>query len=79
MRTFPIIEKLGGIDAAFDRLRARGLPIDTKDALRMWRSPHRGTIPGNAVVVLMQICDDEGIAYSARDFRICDVMAGNAT
>lgn len=68
MRTFPILEKLGGLDATFDRLRERGFPIKTRDALRMWRSPGRGTIPGDAAVVLMQICDDDGIAYSSADF-----------
>lgn len=72
MRTFPILEKLGGLDAAFARLQARGFPVKTKDALRMWRSPNRGVIPGDAAVVLMQICDEEGIAYSAKDFEITE-------
>lgn len=72
MRTFPIFEKLGGLDATFDRLRARGSSIKTKDALRMWRSPNRGVIPGDAALLLMQICEDEGIAYSASDFEIVE-------
>ena len=70
MLTFPILEKLGGLDASFGRLQARGFPIKTRDALRMWRSPTRGVIPGDAAVVLMQICDEEGIAYSAKDFEL---------
>lgn len=72
MRTFPILDKLGGLDATFDRLRARGFPIKTKDALRMWRSPGRGVIPGDAAVEIMRICDEEGIAYTAGDFEIVE-------
>lgn len=69
MQTFPILEKLGGLDATFDRLQARGFPIKTRDALRMWRAPGRGVIPGDAAVELMQICEDEGIEYTADDFK----------
>lgn len=69
MLTFPIFDKLGGLDATFDRLKARGFPIKTKDALRMWRAPGRGTIPGDAAVELMKICEAEGIEYAADDFE----------
>lgn len=75
MRTFPILEKLGGLDATFDHLRERGFSLQTRDALRMWRSPKRGVIPGDAAVILMQICEDKGIAYSADDFKIVEVDA----
>lgn len=75
MWTFPIIEKLGGLDAVFDRLKTRGFPLQTRDAIRMWRSPNRGVIPGDAALELMRICEEEGIEYSAADFELvrrCD-------
>jgi hypothetical protein len=72
MWTFPILEKLGGLDATFERLRAREFPIKTPDALRMWRSPKRGVIPGDAAVELMRICEEEGIVYSADDFKLIE-------
>ncbi|MGD9613765.1 MAG: hypothetical protein AB7H90_01060 [Alphaproteobacteria bacterium] len=70
MWTFPILEKLGGLDAVFARLKARDFPIKTRDALRMWRNPTRGVIPGEAVVELMRICEEEGVKYSADDFKL---------
>ncbi len=75
MRTFPILDKLGGLDATYARLQERGFPIKTKDALRMWRSPHRGVIPGDAAVELMRICEEDGISYSAEDFEIRECAA----
>jgi hypothetical protein len=74
-RTFPIFDKLGGLDKTFARLQAAGFPIETKDALRMWRSPARGRIPGDAVVLLMRFCEQDGIPYCAGDFELAERAA----
>jgi hypothetical protein len=68
--SFPIFDKLGGIEATFDLLRGNGFAVTTVDALRMWRSPRRAQIPGAAVVALMRICERLGIAYAAEDFSL---------
>jgi hypothetical protein len=72
MRTFRIIEKLGGIDQVFVLLTKRGLRITTPDAIRMWRSPSRGMIPGAAMVLLMEACEAQQIKYCADDFRLVE-------
>ena len=66
MALFPIIEKLGGRKAVFEQFRASGDGRTTIDAIRMWHQ--RSAIPGDAIVLLMQIAEREGIAYEADDF-----------
>lgn len=67
MSTFPIVEKLGGLDCVYAHLKAKGL-LKTRDAIRMWGSPNRGVIPGDAARELMRLADAEGIGYAAEDF-----------
>jgi hypothetical protein len=64
---FPIIGKLGGRETVTGKLRKRGHKIG-RDALRMWTA--RGSIPGDATRLLMQIADDERVPYSAADFDL---------
>lgn len=78
MWTFPILEKLGGLDRTFERLKARGFALKTPDALRMWRSPNRGVIPGDAAVELMRICEEDGISYTADDFKLIERQQSEA-
>ena len=70
MTTFPIIEKLGGRDAAYGKLQARGFSHSIH-ALRMWVK--RGGIPGDAVVKLMEIAEADGVEVCAKDFVISAV------
>ena len=71
MREFPIIEKLGGRNSAFAKLKAAGYRRSA-DAMRMWWAPGRGIIPGDATVLLMEIADAEGVGYGAEDFKLPD-------
>lgn len=63
---FPIIEKLGGREAAVAKLRAAGISRATLDAARMWLA--RGSMPGWAIKGLMLAAEAEGIGYSSADF-----------
>lgn len=74
MADFPIIAKLGGAQAVFDRLKERKL-VRTMDALRMWRAPARGVIPGDAARELMRWADEQGVPYTAADFALSDEAA----
>ncbi|PWC57815.1 hypothetical protein TSH7_25035 [Azospirillum sp. TSH7] len=67
MTTFPIIEKLGGRKAAHEKLRSRGYD-HTIHAIRMWEA--RGSMPGDAVVMLLGIAEDEGTPAQSSDFMI---------
>ena len=69
-RTFPIVSKLGGPEAALRKLGSRGHVLRTKDAIRMWLV--RGRIPGDAAVALMRIAETENIPYSADDFSLTE-------
>jgi hypothetical protein len=65
MTTFPIIDKLGGRDAALDKLKAIGFEA-TRDQMRMWETRRR--LPGDAQLALMRLADREKIEYGADDF-----------
>jgi hypothetical protein len=67
MANLPIIEKMGGLDAAFARLAALGWG-KSKDALRM--ALRRGRLPGEVTALLMKACDEDDVPYSHADF-IC--------
>jgi hypothetical protein len=69
MAEFPIIEKLGGRDKVFERLRELGL-AKTPRAIGMWSAPDRGVIPGDAARELMRWADELKIDYSVRDFEL---------
>lgn len=75
MKTFPIIEKLGGIGPVFDRLSAKG-HLKTRRAIGMWARTDRAGIPGEATRELMAMADELGISYTAADFVLSD--ASNA-
>lgn len=74
MAEFPIVNKLGGREAVFARLRDKGL-VATLDALRMWANPKRAVIPGDAARELMLWADEREISYSAADFQLNDESA----
>lgn len=63
--TFPIIEKLGGVQAAFELLQPG---LKTAEAIYMWR--RRKSIPGDAMRILMAAAEKRGIPYTANDFEI---------
>jgi len=63
---FPIVSKLGGRERVFNRLVAAGLRIRTVHAMRMW--VRRGSIPGDAQNLMMQIAETDGVEYKASDF-----------
>ncbi len=65
MEPFPIIAKLGGRAAVFEKLRAFGF-AGTIHALRMWNG--RRSIPGDAIVLLLRIAETDGVATCADDF-----------
>lgn len=67
MSTFPIITKLGGKDAALEKIKLQGFEKGD-DAFRMWHA--RSRIPGDAVKLLMRAADQEAISYSANDFEL---------
>lgn len=70
-QTFPIVEKLGGRQATFEKLKATGHKIETVHAIRMWIA--RGQIAGDAQRLLMAECDRTGVPYTAADFEVVDV------
>lgn len=69
MAEFPIIGNLGGRDAVFTHLAAKGL-VKTPHAIRMWGSADRGVIPGDAARELMRWAEERGIPYTAADFEL---------
>jgi len=69
--TFPIVQKLGGRQAVFERLQKAGRKIETVHAIRMWIA--RGKIPGDAQRLLMAECEQAEIPYSAADFLLTEV------
>lgn len=69
-QTFPIIERLGGREAALTKLKAAGHKIETVHAIRMWIA--RGSIPGDAQRLLMAECDRDGLTYTAADFELAE-------
>lgn len=73
MQYFPIIEKLGGREAVFERLKEAGHAIQTSDAIRMW--PVRGQIPGDATRRLMEFAETDKIEYRAEDFALSSESA----
>jgi hypothetical protein len=63
---FPIIEKLGGRETAFELLqKAAPGKIQTIHALRMWLA--RRSIPGWALVIFLQVAEERSIEYSVAD------------
>jgi hypothetical protein len=68
--SFPIIEKLGGREAVTALLIHLGL-VKNESAVRMWSSPLRGVIPGDAARELMKAADNQNIPYQADDFVPC--------
>jgi hypothetical protein len=66
---FPIFEKLGGKKAGVEALRAKaGKPNwPAQPTLARWEK--NGELPGKAILLAMEICDDRGIAYRSTDFR----------
>lgn len=64
MRTFQIIEKLGGRKAVSELLSTKKKPV-SKDVIRMWCT--RGTVPGNSVRVMMKVAEKRGIEIVAKD------------
>jgi hypothetical protein len=70
---FPIIDRLGGLDSAFEVVRSPRTNIKTKGAIRMWAQ--RGGIPGACIVALMEEMDARGESYSHVDFTPVGVTA----
>ena len=70
MADFKIVERLGGRQAVFDRLKAAGHDLKSTNALRMWLV--RGSIPGDAQVLLMRFAAADGLAFGANDFTLLD-------
>jgi hypothetical protein len=66
---FPIIQKIGGEDVAFEIVRSV-TGVTTKEALGAWGS--RKQIPGDAMIALMKHCDALGLAYRSEDFIVTD-------
>lgn len=69
LRDFPIIGRLGGREKVAAELARLGHKIGV-DAIRMWQA--RGTIPGDAVPLLMHIAEAKGVKYAASDFALAD-------
>jgi hypothetical protein len=70
MDAFPIIDKLGGREAVLEALQRGGSNIRSIHAIRMWSA--RGSIPGDAVAILMAEAERLGIKYSSVDFSAPD-------
>lgn len=70
MYTIPIIEKLGGREVVAAKVtrpaKGRRKPI-TRHALNMWVA--RNSIPGFAVVQLLELATASGITIEPDDFR----------
>lgn len=70
MYSIPIIEKLGGRDAVADMLKRPGRgsrQAVSKHALNMWVA--RDSIPGFAVVQLVELANKRGIQIGPSDFK----------
>lgn len=67
MAEFPIIDKLGGREAAAKRLAAAGLKC-TKHTLRMWVA--RGDMSADGIRFALQVAHEDGIEYGPDDFRL---------
>jgi len=65
MKTFPIITKLGGVEAVYNLLDDH---ISSADTIRMWQS--RSQIPSWAMRRLMEICEQRGVTYKALAFSL---------
>lgn len=66
MKSFAIIEKLGGRRASADVIEASGRAC-TPDTVRMWCQRQR--IPGYAIPVLMSEAEARGLKVSSADFE----------
>ena len=62
---FPIIEKLGGIEAEMELRQTLGI---TPEAIHQWYK--RDSIPGPAMRLMMEIAEQRKIRYRAADFRL---------
>jgi hypothetical protein len=63
---FPILDKLGGLDAALDVIeRRRGRRLSLR-AVQAWRE--YGFVPAINRLPLMSECDERGIPYADADF-----------
>ena len=65
MRTFPIVEKLGGRAAV---AKMRGVSVH---AIRMWAQRRR--IPGDDLAALILAVEKAGIPFEARDLRVIEI------
>lgn len=75
MKTFPIIEKLGGRAAIAPRLKRAskgGVRPVTVDTIRMWSA--RNSIPGYATRQLIVIAAFEGVSIEPDDFTACELQ-----
>jgi len=73
MNDFPIIEKLGGREAAIRKLQAEGVERVSPHAARMWVA--RGRLPGHVMQALMTIAERERVVFSSADFALQQVGA----
>lgn len=71
MKSFGIIEKLGGRPAVSAALRESGARTHSVDAIRMWAQ--RGSIPGNALRALLAEAERKGVEISSDDFDVIEV------
>lgn len=69
MRTFKIIEKLGGRRATANVVTAQLRPVTT-DTVRMWCQ--RGRIPGDVVRCLLKEAEARKIDTAGSDFDVFD-------
>lgn len=73
MKTFRIIEKLGGRQRVVTLLSEAGRTISV-DGVRMWSK--RGQIPGAALQVLMAAAERKRIKVTAADLSLIDAPRG---
>jgi hypothetical protein len=66
LKTLGAIQKLGGRESVYNKLRALGYKVGTIDTVRMWET--RGSIAGKAIPVLMDIANRESIILHPTDF-----------
>lgn len=67
MKTFPIIEKLGGRKAVAEIVSGGHCRPVSADAVRMWSA--RGRIPGYAIRLMMEHAERRKIAIAASDLQ----------
>lgn len=75
MKTFGIIEKLGGRQRVAALLCEAGRAI-TVDGVRMWSK--RGQVPGAALQVLMAVAERKRIKVTAADLSLIDAPWGKS-